>query len=200
MNKCIDCGELTLNGHPRYHDCWYDYQIEHDAEFGKQEFLKEVNFNYQLLKGKIAELIIERLLILCDFEVHKFGMENSLPMFPDSLYDPKSKIGQEIRSMPDFVVIDHKERVNYFEIKYRRDGIFKYESLGQDYKYTNGYLILVSKNNVQAIAVRELEKIKVINPHVTYELWDLEGFDFDEVDIDVINSFKKIVKNVFSEL
>lgn len=200
MNVCIDCGEMTLNGHPRCHECWYEYQMEHDIEFGKQEFVKEVNFNYQLLKGKIAETIIERLLILCEFDVHKFGMENSLPMFPDALYDPKSKIGREIRSMPDFVVIDHKERVNYFEIKYRRDGTFKFEALGEDYKYSNGYLILVSKDNIQAISIKELEHIKAIGPDKSYELWNLKGFDFDELDRDLINSFKKIVKKVFKEL
>jgi hypothetical protein len=200
MNKCIDCGELTFNGHPRCSDCWYEYQIEHDAEFGKQVFLKDVNFNYQLLKGKIAEIIIERLLILCDFEVLKFGMENSLPMFPEALYDPKSKISKEIRSMPDFVVIDHKERVNYFEVKYRKNGTFRYQDLGEDYKYSNGYLILVSKENIQAILIKELKSIEAIHPNMSYELWNLKEFDFDQLDTEVINSYKKIVKKVFKEL
>lgn len=75
-------------------------------------------------------------------------------MFPDALYNTKSKIGWEIRSMPYFVVTDQKERVNYFEIKYRKDGTFKFETLGEDYKYSNGYLILVPKDNIQAFKLR----------------------------------------------
>lgn len=200
MNKCIDCGEPTYDNHTRCYDCWYDYQIENDAEFEKQEFLKDFNFNYQLLKGKIAESIIERLLILCDFDVHKYGMENSIPMFPDALYDPKSEIAKEIRSMPDFVVIDHKERVYYFEVKFRKDGIFKFEGLGKNYKYLNGYLILVSKNNIQAISVEELKSIEVITPKQSYELWNLKGFDFDQLDKDIIIAYKKIVSSVFKDL
>lgn len=200
MYNCVECGESTLNGHPRCYDCWLGYQTDRNIEFDKMEFLKNLDINYRLIKEKIAKIIIEHLMILCDFDIHKFGKTNSLSMLPVTARDSMCQIPREESPKPDFTAIDHKGRTGFFEIKYHNEGPFNYVDLGDDHKFPHGYLILVSNCDIQAISIKELRSIKEITPGQSYELWDLKEFDFDDLDKDIINAFKKIVSQVFRGL
>lgn len=195
MPECIDCGSFTKYENGRCYDCYEEYHIELDEKF----YENEKNFRINLTKGKIAETIVEQMLITCEFDVHRFGMENSVPNFPYSIYKTESMIGKSIRSMPDFVVVDPWEGdVHYVEVKYRKNGYFNYKKLGENYPYPNGFLILLSKNGINGISVKELKHKGAMNICDDYPIWDLKPFE--QIDKDTVEIFVSMTKSVFEKL
>ncbi|KAB7528240.1 hypothetical protein F8C76_10235 [Flagellimonas olearia] len=199
MAKCIECGEYTKYEDSVCYDCWH-LMDEEDDDLNSEQWRKDLNFNYQLIKGKIAEVIIERLFITMDFDVHKYGMEHSVPMFLDSLYDYKDKTAKEITSMPDFVVTNREEKTYYVEVKYRKSGQFSYSKLGEEYKYDSGILILVTKQNICSIAIEELKRVGTVRDCDLYKLENQKEFGFDDLDRAIIGQFKKMAIRAFKEL
>ncbi|GEM_PF-3214778 len=200
MNECIDCGEITNNGKPRCYVCWDEFQYDNNPKYRANEIAKNLIFNYQLIKGKFAEVIVERLLVSCEFEVFKFGMENTVPNLPDSFYNPASKIGKEIRSMPDFLVTDSDDNLNYVEVKYRKNGVLNYKDLIEGYRYESGLLILLSSNDIRAMSIKELKSKKIMTPINSKELWELDNFEFEEYEIELVKAYKELVSSVFKDL
>ena len=77
----------------------------------------------RILKGRIAESLVEELLKKCGNRVYRFGYEAVLQNLTqlEKVFDGKSEFGQRIRSIPDFVVITKEGKPFLVETKFRTD-------------------------------------------------------------------------------
>ncbi len=126
---------------------------------------KEKSFRYGMIKGRIAETLIQELFLSLGYNVFRYGMENTIPGIMELLKGVRSDVAQEIRRMPDFVMQNPKTKDVYFvEVKFRASGEFKQKDLPKNYPYENAYIILVSKKHIKCITVTELQDGKEITP------------------------------------
>lgn len=82
------------------------------------------NFAEGLLKGRMAETLVEELLRKCGNTVYRFGYEAILQNLTQmkSKFDRDSETGERIRAIPDFVVVDVDGNPVLVEVKFRRSG------------------------------------------------------------------------------
>lgn len=74
-----------------------------------------------MLKGRIAETLVEELLRQSGNIVYRFGYEaivQNLVQLEES-FDRNSEVGERIRVMPDFIVIDKDGKPVFVEVKFR---------------------------------------------------------------------------------
>lgn len=200
MAECIDCGAYTKFQNGRCGDCYTRYKSGED-DFG--EFVpgmndKEFNYRYGMIKGRIAETLIQELFLTLGYNVFRYGMENTIPGIMELLKGVRSDVAQEIRRMPDFVMQNPKTKDVYFvEVKFRASGEFRLKDLPKDYPYTNAYIILVSKRHIKCVTVWELEQGKEITPTSHNYLGNRSEFALDkDVIIDYCNFAIQFFENV----
>ena len=178
--NCKNCGEES-GKYELCKSCYYDFEDElidkckcgdyKDSEF---EFCyncykklksdkpqRKRNISDNRIKGRLAESIVEDMFISMGYRVFRFGMENTVPGFGDSL-PRKGDVANEVRKMPDFIVVKDSQ-VNYVEVKYRTNGEFdfnSYYSKKGGYPYKNAFFILVTPKYIKVQKASELEKRK----------------------------------------
>ncbi|NVJ64652.1 MAG: hypothetical protein HWD84_10555 [Flavobacteriaceae bacterium] len=134
-----------------------------------------------MIKGRIAETLIEQLYLAQGFKVFRYGMENTIPGIMDLLKGFNSDVAREIRSMPDLVVRHPvSERVFFVEVKFRKSGVFTINDLPKDFPYQNAYFIIVSKKHIKCITYQELAEGKSISPASRYYLGRRDEFGLDK--------------------
>ena len=202
MAKCIDCGEYTkFNGglcpkcfskknqkdSPPKSESATELRLEKSEITGMTD--KKRDFRYGMIKGRIAETLVQELFLSLGYNVFRYGMENTIPGIMELLKGVRSDVAQEIRRMPDFVMQNPKTKDVYFvEVKFRASGEFKGSDLPKDYPYTNAYIVLVSKKHLKCITVSELLKGDEITPTSHNYLGNRKEFDLDKkVIIDFCN-------------
>lgn len=200
MAECINCGEYTeFNGGL----CYKCYNKENGkAEVAISEIKPNKNKNdevkviekkkndvgnswvYNIIKGRIAETIIEELFLSLGFQVFKYGMENTIPGIMDLLKGVKDDVAMEIKRMPDLVV--YKDgHANFIEVKFRANGEFKLKDIDKkgDYPYQNALIVLVSKKHIKCISFQELSDRKEITANCRNYLGNRKEFDTDKEKI-----------------
>lgn len=81
----------------------------------EKQALRETN-----LKGRMAESLVFDLLKESGNEVYRIGIENSLPALLHVGQElMRSKVGEKLRSIPDFFVLDGKGKAHLVEVKFR---------------------------------------------------------------------------------
>jgi hypothetical protein len=75
------------------------------------------------IKGRIAEALIEELLRTCGNKVYRFGYESILQNLiqTNSAFDRHTRNGEQIRSIPDFFVLNGHGKSFFVEVKFRAD-------------------------------------------------------------------------------
>ncbi|MEJ0080845.1 MAG: hypothetical protein WDM78_07815 [Puia sp.] len=148
----------------------------------KVEFAdKELKYHHDTIKGRIAETLIQELFLNMNYNVYRYGMENTVPGIMELLKGINSDVAQEIRRMPDFVIQNKNSKKVYFiEVKFRANGIFNYDSLKDNYPYTNAHIILVSKKHIKCLSVKELLNGKHFTTDCGNYLGNRIEFDFDK--------------------
>ena len=94
--------------------------------------LEKNNYAEGMLKGRMAETLVEELLKKSGNVVYRFGYEaivQNLVQLEKS-FDRYSEVGERIRAIPDFIVIDKKGEPTFVEVKFR----FKPELNGKEQK------------------------------------------------------------------
>jgi hypothetical protein len=182
MANCINCGSFTkFNGGL----CMECYTKKSNTNSGFTD--KQWNYRYNMIKGRIAETLIQELFLSLGYNVFRYGMENTIPGIMELLKGVRSDVAQEIRRMPDFVMQNPKTKEIYFvEVKFRAQGEFKYSDLSEGYPYGNAFIILVSKKHIKCLTVKELEEGHEITPSSKNYLGNRKEFDLDK---DVIVEF-----------
>ena len=169
MAECIECGEFTkYNGglctkcyHKKNNNQVEKNEVDSDDYFEEEESVglsdKEKKFRYGMIKGRIAETLIQELFLSLGYNVFRYGMENTIPGIMELLKGVRSDVALEIRRMPDFVMQNRlTKEVHFVEVKFRASGEFKPKHLPKNYPYENAYIILVSKKHIKCITVKEL--------------------------------------------
>lgn len=211
MAECIECRDFTKYYGGLCCNCYRNQNpkpvdpkkyngsspiIEEEVNSGLSE--KDRNYRYSMIKGRIAETLIQELFLSLGYNVFRYGMENTIPGIMELLRGVRSDVAQEIRRMPDFVMQNSKTKEVYFvEVKFRASGEFKPKDLPNGYPYTNAYIILVSKKHIKCITVKELLEGKEITPTSHNYLGNRNEFDLDK---EVIIAFCKFAVQFFENV
>ena len=202
MPDCIVCGSYTKYSKGKCYSC---YTNKHDDI---DELLDEVldeksglndrewERRYNMIKGRIAETLIQELFLSLKYNVFRYGMEHTVPGITELLKGIKSEVAYQIRKMPDFVIQKGKE-VFFVEVKFRADGIFRLDRLEKNYPYDNAYIILVSRKHIKCISVSELREGKEITPETRNYLGSRKEFELDK---DVIIDFCDFAVRFFANV
>lgn len=179
MPKCIQCGSYTKFEKGLCYDC---YQVKGDkSEIGGGMNDKEYNYRFNMIKGRIAETLIQELFLSLGYNVFRYGMENTIPAIMTLLKGVKTEVANEIKSMPDFVVQNPRNNEVYFvEVKFRASGTLTRSDIPKDYVWGNAYFILVSKKHIKCITFEELEKGGEITATSKNYLGNRKEFDLDK--------------------
>jgi len=74
-----------------------------------------------MLKGRMAETLTEELLRQSGNAVYRFGYEaivQNLAQLANS-FDRYSEVGERIRAIPDFIIVDKNGKPDFVEVKFR---------------------------------------------------------------------------------
>lgn len=171
-----------------------DEPIEEDTGLTDKEYL----FRYGMIKGRIAETLIQELFLSLNYNVFRYGMENTIPGIMELLKGVRSDVSQHIRRMPDFVVQNPESKNVYFiEVKFRASGEFKLKHLPKDYPYSNAFIIVVTKKHIKCLTVKELQEGKQITPDCKNYLGSRKEFDLDK---DIIIDFCRFAVQFFENV
>ncbi|WP_167611149.1 hypothetical protein [Maribellus sediminis] len=210
MAECIKCGEYTkYNGGL----CFKCYKNHENGSYSKEELAvenikseepqvglteRDRSYRYNMIKGRIAETLIQELFLSLNYNVFRYGMENTIPGIMELLKGVRSDVASHIRRMPDFVIQDPKTKGVYFvEVKFRASEKFSLSDLENDYPYENAYFIIVSKKHIKCITFQELADGREITPTSRNYLGSRKEFDLDkEVIIDFCAFAVQFFENV----
>jgi hypothetical protein len=156
------------------------------------------NFNYRLIKGRIAEALIEQLFLKLNYNVFRYGMENTIPGIMTLLKGVRNDVANVIRKMPDFVIQNTQTRdVFFIEVKFVSTETFSIENVGLDYPFTNAFFVIVSKKHIKCISYKDLKLGKIVTPKSKNYLGSIKEFDSDkDIIIDFCHYAVKFFKNV----
>ncbi|MGB8191732.1 MAG: hypothetical protein WCF67_07435 [Chitinophagaceae bacterium] len=169
MAHCLSCYSYVIQESTVCASCqqnrsnlWVVKDLPDTYGFTKREW----NFRYKMIKGKIAETLIEQLFLSHKYMVYRYGMEYTMPGFAESMKGIKNEVTSRVKNMPDFVV-QHRlyKETHFVEVKFRANGCFSEEDLDKDYPYDEALIIVVSKKHIKCLSVRELRDGRGITPH-----------------------------------
>lgn len=159
---------------------------------------RQKHFRESMIKGRIAETLIQELFLSLDYNVFRYGMENTIPGIMELLKGVKNDVSTNIRQMPDFVIQNPRNNDVFFvEVKFRANGEFSYRDLPKDYAYGNAYIILVSKKHIKCLSVDELESGQEMTPTSKNYLGSRKEFDLDK---DIIIDFCQFATQFFANV
>jgi hypothetical protein len=202
MAECAKCGG---NSKFEYELCYKCYKESNSSESSINESTKakglsdkDKRFRYGMIKGRIAETLIQELFLSLGYNVFRYGMENTIPGIMELLKGVRSDVAHEIRRMPDFVMQDPRSKAVYFVVvKFRASGVYLSSELPEDYPYDNAYIIVVSKKHIKCITVQELKDGQGITPKSKNYLGARKEFDLDK---DVIIAFCEFAVQFFENV
>lgn len=203
MPDCIYCGAYTKYVNGACYACYKKDKTEsfelEDWEFEDEGLPdKKWHYHYGMIKGKIAETLIQELFLSLDYNVFQYGIEHTVPGIMQLLKNVSSDVANQIRRMPDFVIQDKKTKNTFFvEVKFRANECFSEKDLPKHYPYENAYIIIVSKKHIKCLSVEELRKGKEITPQCHNYLDTRKEFDLDRT---IIIDFCKFAVKFFREV
>lgn len=189
MPKCTKCGDYAKHEQGLCLPCYKAANNKSAAALEKPAPKtvpvglddKAKNYRYNMIKGRIAETLIQELFLSLGYNVFRYGMENTIPGIMELLKGVKSDVAEEIKRMPDFVVQNPKNNEVFFiEVKFRASESFSMKDLPKDYPYENAYIVLVSKKHIKCITFDELKTGKEITPTSNNYLGSRKEFDLDK--------------------
>jgi len=189
QKQCFDCFNPKINDN---NSTDIDSQ-KHTNNSGISK--KDSSFVENMIKGRIAETLIEELFLYLGYSVFRYGMENTVPGIMKLLAGVRNDVATNIRRMPDFVVQNPKNgEVFFIEVKFRKSESFKFSDLDVDYPYENCYFVIVSKKHIKCITYQELKNGKEVTPNSHNYLGNRKEFELDK---DVIIHFCEFAVKFF---
>jgi len=211
MAECKKCGEYTKFDGGLCYSCYKKNGKSKDVAVAEKEPKKKVEKQSTpksektdnpwisgVIKGRIAETIVEELFRSLGFQVFSYGMENSIPGIKDLLKGVRGDVSTNIRQMPDFVVFKDNQ-AHFIEVKYRASGELKLKDITKygDYPFENALFVLVTKKHIKCISYKELSEGKEITSTCHSYLGKRKEFDTDkDLIIDYCGYAVKFFENV----
>mgnify|MGYP001610770043 CR=1 FL=1 len=160
--------------------------------------LNENSFQYNMVKGRIAETLIEELFLSLGYNVYRYGMENTVPGVMKLLKGVKSDVADIIRKMPDFVIQNAGTGdVFFIEVKFRASEEFSINDIDKDYPFENAFFIIVSQKHIKCLSYQELKSGKSITPSSHNYLGNRKEFELNK---DVIINFCDFAVRFFKDV
>ena len=158
----------------------------------------DYSFASNVVKGRIAETLVEEMFKKSDYIVYRFGYEailenlSQLRQLGRELKD--SDTLDKIRSIPDFLVISPKGSVQLIEVKYSSSGTLQKSKL-------NKYAEFWGESRVLLVSPRKPHfSINYIKDFISTErLFPLEKDWYTKIDEKIIDKFSEVVKEYFKE-
>ena len=104
-----------------------------------------------MLKGRMAETLVEEMLRRSGNLVYRFGYEAVVQNLAQvrQHFNRESEVGERLRAIPDFVVTDKAGVPSFVEVKFRRDPMDSphdetIERLERVEKYWNAFIVFVN--------------------------------------------------------
>jgi len=74
-----------------------------------------------VLKGRMAETLVDELLRSARNKVYRFGYEAILQNLTqiENAFDGETEVGQQIRAIPDFIILNQSGKPFFVEVKFR---------------------------------------------------------------------------------
>ena len=176
-----------------------------EYEFSKKKYglplcriHQDIKYKEGMIKGRIAETLIEELFLSLGFNVFRYGMENTVPGIMKLLKGVRSDVADTIRKMPDFVIQNPKtDEVFFIEVKFRASEEFSISDIDKDYPFENAFFIVVSTERIKCLSYSELKSGKSITPSSHNYLGNRKEFELDkDVIIDFCNFAVKFLIEV----
>ena len=159
---------------------------------------REGRYKEGMIKGRIAETLIEELFLSLGWNVFRYGMENTVPGIMKLLKGVRSEVAETIKKMPDFVIQNPKtDEVFFIEVKFRAKEEFSLSEVEKDYPFENAFFIVVSKNHIKCLSFQELKSGREITPTSHNYLGNRKEFELDK---EVIKDFCDFAVKFFSEV
>lgn len=159
---CKECGKDISSDEYEYSMKKYTQplcRIHQSNSFEEQNGLSKRESKYKegMIKGRIAETLVEELFLSLGFNVFRYGMENTVPGIMKLLKGVRSDVADNLRKMPDFVIQNTNTGEVYFvEVKFRASEEFSLNDIEKDYPFKNAFFIIVSKKHIKCITYQEL--------------------------------------------
>ncbi len=158
---------------------------------------QETQKRYNMIKGRIAEALIEELFLSLDYNVFRYGMENTVPGVMKLLKGVRSDVATMIRRMPDFVVQAKNGDVFFVEVKFNASETFSFENVDNNYPFENAFFIIVSKKHIKCLSYKQLAAGEKITPTSHNYLGNIEEFKLDKkVIVDFCDFAVRFFENV----
>ena len=142
----------------------------------------------EIIKGRLAESIIAEMFSEMDYKVVRFGYENIMPELANKNNLIKGRVSDEIRSMPDFVVVDRKNNYAYYlEVKYRENNEFK---IDPDYLFDDAFIVLVGPDKIK---MQMAKKLKAGEPFIFLHKCPY----FKSISKEIVLDYVKLLKEFF---
>jgi hypothetical protein len=198
MPDCVICGAYTKYQNGKCIDC-FNKNTAKDLEIDEGGLNdKEWGWRYNMIKGRIAETLIQELFLSLKYNVFRYGMEHTVPGITELLKGVKSEVAYQIRKMPDFVIQHANTKDVFFvEVKFRANETFTLKDLDKDYPYNNAYIIVVSKKHIKCLSVEDLRQGKEITPESRNYLGNRKEFELDK---NVIIDFCEFAVSFFAKV
>jgi len=115
-----------------------------------------------ILKGKIAEVLVEELLRESKNKVYRFGNGEILQNLIQSekSFNRESRTGKKISSIPDFVIITKEKKSLFLEVKFRTDP----EALEEELLLEKEFLERFWKAKIVLVTSKEKPYFRVLTP------------------------------------
>ena len=78
---------------------------------------RESRYKEDMIKWRIAETLVEELFLSLEYNVFRYGMENTVPGIMELLKGVRGDVATNIRRMPDFVIQSKDKKVFFCRSK-----------------------------------------------------------------------------------
>lgn len=137
----------------------------------------QYQFNLNILKGRMAEQLIQDLFSRNDYNVFNYGLERIHPFLSQTIRLDNHTTSKNLRYMPDFVVQSSETGdLFYLEVKFRANGCFEFDDTYKDYPYKNAWFVIVSPQKIQCMHYKRLAAGFRITPETRYRLSGVRSF------------------------
>jgi len=115
-----------------------------------------------IIKGKLAESLVEQLLKAIGCRVYRLGSEAMLENIVqlEDEFNKDSSLGKKIASIPDFVVMGNREKPIFVEVKFRTDP----ESLEEELLLEKESLERFWEAKIVLVTAKEKPYFRVLTP------------------------------------
>lgn len=162
-----------------------------------------------IIKGKLAESLVEQLLKASGCRVYRLGsdvmLENIVQL--EDEFNKESSLGKKIASIPDFVVMGMREKPVFAEVKFRTDP----ESLEEELLLEKESLERFWESKIILVTTKEKPYFRVFNPPyfskekregwpIPVPNWKPLEKDIDlGCDIETIKEFEKLAEKYYGK-